>query len=518
MVSGGDVDENTQEALRRLPSVEELLQRAEGQELIRESSRPLVTEAVRGSLQAAREILLGGAPEGEWDRLVAPEGLLSRAARLVAAWRRPHLRRVINASGVVVHTNLGRSRLAEAAIERMVEAARFYTNLEYDLDQGERGSRHDHVAALLTRLTGAEAAMVVNNNAAAVLLMLSAVAAGREVVVSRGQLVEIGGSFRVPDIMRLSGARLVEVGTTNKTRLGDYESAVSDWTALLLRVHTSNFRVVGFSEEVPVEELVALGRRHGVPVGDDLGSGALIGLRAFAGEPTIAASLGAGVDILTFSGDKLLGGPQAGIVLGREEQVAELRSHPFARAVRVDKLTLAALEGTLLLYLDAEHAVEHIPTLRFMDRSEFETADLARRLQEALRARCPGMEMRVEQTSGRAGGGSLPMTEVPTHAVVIRPQAGEAAAVSASLRGASPPVIARVEHDALYLDVLALGEDEIELLAESACWALRDVAERETGRRGFAPDTDEDEAVLRAVEERLRRAPGGQGQAGGAGA
>ena len=313
-----------------------------------------------------------------------PQALLEAAGRILASWSRPGLRRVLNLSGVVVHTNLGRSRLADSAVARVAEVARSYTNLEYDLERGDRGRREAHVEALLTRLTRAEDAFVVNNNAGSVLLLLMALAGGREVLVSRGQLVEIGGSFRMPDIMRAGGVRLVEVGTTNRTRVADYEAAITPETAMLLRVHTSNYRILGFTEETDLEELVELGRRRGVLVADDLGSGALLELDAFRGEPTVASSLRAGVDLVCFSGDKLLGGPQAGILLGRAEVIKKLRRHPVARALRLDKMTLAALEATLLLYQDPERACQEVPTLRFVSRGPAETAALAAALQAAI--------------------------------------------------------------------------------------------------------------------------------------
>ena len=303
----------------------------------------------------------------------------------------------------------------------MAQVARSYSNLEYDLEAGVRGSRESHVEALLTRLTGAEAAFAVNNNAGAVLLLLMAVASGREVLVSRGQLVEIGGSFRLPDIMRAGGVRLVEVGTTNRTRIEDYEAAITAETALLLRVHTSNYRIMGFAEEAELEELVELGRRRGVIVGDDLGSGALHELEAYRGEPTVAASLRAGVDVVCFSGDKLLGGPQAGILAGRETVIERLRKHPVARALRLDKMTLAALEATLRAYQDPERVRDGIPVLRSLSRTAAETAALAAALLAAIDRRSPGgFILEVEESSARAGGGSMPLTEVQSHAVRIR--------------------------------------------------------------------------------------------------
>ncbi len=324
--------------LRDLPSVDEL---AGDERLASAAPRPLLVSAVRSALARAREEIQAGADPGD---------LVGRVELELAAARRPRLRRAINATGVIVHTNLGRAPLSREALERVSAVAGGYSNLEYDLGEGARGSRQDHVAPILRRLTGAEAALVVNNNAAAVLLALAALAEGREVVVSRGELIEIGDGFRIPDVLARSGARLREVGTTNRTRAADYERAIGPETALLLRVHQSNFRVVGFTEQPQLAELVRIARARGLPVVDDLGSGVLAEL---GDEPSARAALAAGADLVCFSGDKLLGGPQAGIVVGRAELVERLRRHPLQRALRADKLTLAALEGTLQLYLDA---------------------------------------------------------------------------------------------------------------------------------------------------------------------
>src|SRR5215213_4305954 len=352
--------------------------------------------------------------------------LAVEAARsVIARARRPRLRRVLNATGVIVHTNLGRAPLPAAALERVEEAARGYSNLEYHLSSGTRGSRQDHCGEILRRLTGAEAALVVNNNAAAVLLALAALAEGREVVVSRGELIEIGDGFRIPDVLASSGARLVEVGTTNRTRAADYERAIGPDTALLLRVHQSNFRVVGFTEQPRVEELAAVSRRHDVPLVEDLGSGALVELD---GEPTPAATLAAGADLVCFSGDKLLGGPQAGIVAGRSDLIERLRRHPLHRAVRSDKLTLAALEGTLALYLDRP---DEVPVLRMLR----EPAEAVRARAERLAAAVGGS---VEATVARAGGGSLPLAELPSFACAVEEE------LAAALRDGDPPVIAVV--------------------------------------------------------------------------
>ena len=470
------MNDEARKALRGLPSVEELLEQPTAADLLARHGRDQVVEALRGAVAGARATILSGVEPQTWGEAVSSARLLAVAEAILERWSRPHLRRVINATGVVVHTNLGRSLLADAAVERVLEVARSYNTLEYDLEAGGRGSRHDHVEELLRRLTGAEAAMVVNNNAAAVLLILSALSAGKEVLVSRGQLVEIGGSFRIPDIMRLSGARLVEVGTTNKTHRSDYESAITSETALVLRVHTSNFKIVGFTEEVAVEDLVSLGAAFGLPVADDLGSGALLPLDIFADEPSVGASLRAGVDVVCFSGDKLLGGPQAGILLGRAETIAALKRHPLARALRVDKMTLAALEGTLQLYRDPEEARKAIPTLRYLERTPTETEALARGVLERLRRRCGeagvAAELAVEPTLAKAGGGSLPLLEIPSHAVTVRPGEGGVVALEAAVRDASPPVVGRVAQDALYLDVLALAESEVPDLVESVVWAL----------------------------------------------
>ena len=359
----------------------------------------------------------------------------------------PRLRRVLNATGVVVHTNLGRAPLAEEALERMREAAAGYSNLEYDLDEGARGSRQDHVAPLLCELTGAEAALVVNNNAAAVLLAVAALAEGRDVLVSRGELVEIGDGFRIPDVLARSGARLVEVGTTNRTRVEDYERALGDRTALTLRVHQSNFRIVGFTDSPDSGALARLAEERGVLLVDDLGSGVLPDI---GDEPTVARSLAAGAHLVTFSGDKLLGGPQAGIAVGRAELVERLRRHPFHRALRADKLTLAALEGTLALYRSGKET----PVLRMLAEPPEAVRSRAERLAEFTGGR-------VEQTVARAGGGSLPTTDLESFACALEESLAE------PLRRADPPVIGIVRDGVLLLDCRTLTDDEVEEAARA---------------------------------------------------
>ena len=414
--------------LRDLPSVDELA---------RGSGDPLAVDAARTVIARAREEIRAGADPGDLGQRLADELAAARAA---------HLRRVINATGVLAHTNLGRAPLAEEALARVLETARGYSNLEYDLEHGARGSRQDHVTPLLRRLTGAEAALVVNNNAAAVMLALAALAEGRAVLVSRGELIEIGDGFRIPDVLARSGARLREVGTTNRTRAADYERAIGPETALLLRVHQSNFRVVGFTEQPTLAELSQVAHSHNVFLVDDLGSGAL----ADAGdEPTARESLAAGADLVCFSGDKLLGGPQAGIVVGRADLVVRLRRHPLQRALRADKLTLAALEGTLALHLDAPR---RIPMLRMLR----EDASAVRRRAERL-AELVGGE--VEETVARAGGGALPLAELASYACAVEE------GLAAKLRTVEPPVIALVRDGRTLLDCRTISDDELEAVA-----------------------------------------------------
>jgi L-seryl-tRNA(Ser) seleniumtransferase len=416
--------------LRDLPSVDELA---------RASDDPLAVEAARQVVARARERIQAGADPGD---------LAAQLQAELGAARAPHLRRVINATGVIVHTNLGRAPLAEAALDRVREIGRGYSNLEYDVAAGGRGSRQDHVAGILRRLTGAEAALVVNNNAAAVMLVLAVLAEGREVLVSRGELIEIGDGFRIPDVLERSGARLREVGTTNRTRAADYETAIGPETAVLLRVHQSNFRVVGFTAHPSLGELGDVARRHGLPLVDDLGSGALI---AIGDEPTARASLAAGADLVCFSGDKLLGGPQAGIIVGRADLVEKLRRHPLQRALRADKLTLAALEGTLTLAIDAP---DEIPVLRML-----------REPPEAVRTRAAHLANLVggdvEETVARAGGGSLPLTELQSFACAVEEK------LAVKLRAGNPPVIAVVRDGKTLLDCRTLTDGEAEEVAEA---------------------------------------------------
>ena len=428
--------------LRDLPSVDELA---------RGSDDPLAVEAARAILARAREDMQAGADPGDLEERLQEELSAARSARL---------RRVLNATGVVVHTNLGRAPLPETALERIREVGRGYSNLEYDLSAGTRGSRQDHVAGILRRLTGAEGALVVNNNAAAVLLALAALAEGRDVIVSRGELIEIGDGFRIPDVLARSGARLVEVGTTNRTRAADYERAVGPETAALLRVHQSNFRLVGFTELPSVADVAKVAQRHELPLVDDLGSGALSPSNTvlLSEEPSVRESLEAGADLVCFSGDKLLGGPQAGIVVGNAELVERLQRHPLQRAVRADKLTLAALEGTLTLYLEPERALQEVPVLRMA----LEDAETVRGRAERL-AELTGGD--VEETVGRIGGGALPLAELPSFACAVEEE------LAGPLRAGEPPVVGVVRDGRLLLDCRTLSDAEAEEVATAVSTA-----------------------------------------------
>ena len=401
------------------------------------ASRPLLVSAARSALARAREEIKAGADPGD---------LVGRVELELAATREARLRRTINATGVIIHTNLGRAPLAQEALERVRAVAAGYSNLEYDLGAG-----------ILRRLTGAEGALVVNNNAAAVLLALAALAEGREVLVSRGELIEIGDGFRIPDVLARSGARLREVGTTNRTRAADYERAIGPETALLLRVHQSNFRVVGFTEQPRLAELVRVGRAHGLPVVDDLGSGVLVELED---EPSARDALAAGADLVCFSGDKLLGGPQAGIIVGRGELVERLRRHPLQRALRADKLTLAALEATLALYLEPESAARRIPVLRML----VEPVEAVEARAERLAAIVGG---EVDQAVGRVGGGALPLAELPSFACAVEEELAE------PLRRGEPPVVALVRDGRCLLDCRTIADSEVDEVA-SAVTAVRE--------------------------------------------
>jgi len=425
--------------LRSIPSVDQLLQMDEAARLVGEFGRPLTLEAIRFAASECRSAAARG------DAIDTSEEMLVRAGEILARWLHPTLVPVINASGVILHTNLGRAPLSRAAAEAARSLSLGYSTLEYDLYKGKRGSRLIHAEALLTRLTGAEAALVVNNNAAAVLLVLSALARRQRVIISRTQLVEIGGGFRIPDVMAQSGARLVEIGTTNRVHLSDYQAALEEPAGMVLRAHQSNFRIIGFTSEPDLAEIVRVAHRHGVAVMDDLGSGTLLDTAHYGlqHEPTIQESLAAGVDVLTFSGDKLLGGPQAGIIIGRMDLLAKIKKHPLARAVRVDKTRLAALAATLLHYLKDE-ALQEIPVWRMIS--------LPAELIQARAQRWADVLGRGEVVASRStvGGGSLPEETLPTHVLALDvPQPNS---FLAALRMLQPPIIARIEAERVMMD------------------------------------------------------------------
>jgi L-seryl-tRNA(Ser) seleniumtransferase len=448
--------------LRSLPAVEELAAR------LGDAPHSVRVAAARAAIGAARAAALAGENRGALDLAALERDARARADRAELSSLRP----VLNATGVIVHTNLGRAPLPQAAIDAVVQVARGYSNLEYELETGRRGSRQAHAEELLRELTGAEAALVVNNCAAATLLAAAALAAGGEVVVSRGQLVEIGGSYRIPDVVVQSGARLREVGTTNRTRLDDYERAVGPETRAILRAHPSNFRTVGFVEEVPVEALCELGSRAGVPVIDDIGSGALArGLPELCDEPDVRRSVAAGCALSCFSGDKLLGGPQAGVIVGRRQAVEACRRHPLARAVRIDKLGLAALEATLRLYRDPAAAVRSIPVLRMLSAGE---SELERRAQQ-MRARLAraGAAARVIRADARVGGGALPLLELAGPVCAVDPAPLALDELAARLRAGHPPVVARAREGWLLLDPRTLTDDEADGAAAAVEAALR---------------------------------------------
>lgn len=451
--------------MRNLPSVDEILNDPDVIELGADFARTIIVGKVREVLTNKRLEIM------KKDKAFTREEMKAQVAvevvRKMNELSDGSLRRVINATGVVLHTNLGRAVMSPQAVEHMANLAGGYSNLEFDLDKGTRGSRYSHVESLLTSLIGCEAALVVNNNAAAVLLALNTLAAGQEVIVSRGQLVEIGGSFRIPEIMKLSGCRLVEVGTTNKTHLRDYEEAITENTGLLLSVHTSNYRILGFTHEVGLDELVQLGRKRDIPVMHDLGSGSMLDLSPWGldPEPTVQQSIASGLQIVTFSGDKLLGGPQAGIIAGRKEHIEQMKKNQLLRALRVDKLTIAALEASMISYM-ANDPAETLPVLSMITRTPAQLKEAAEKLADLIKqengrgALIP--EVKVVETKDTVGGGAYPLQELPGYAVeIVTPRDPEI--VSARLRSLKPAVVARIQDDTLLLSVRTLlpGDDRV---------------------------------------------------------
>jgi L-seryl-tRNA(Ser) seleniumtransferase len=448
--------------LRQIPKVDELLKHADMAPLLAQHPRSQVLAAIRATLEHLRQAILND-QAGD----VSLPAIVRDVERGVQALQARHVRRVINGTGIIVHTNLGRSNLSRDAMAAVVETASAYSNLEYDLARGARGSRYSHVEGLLCELLGCESALVVNNNAAAVLLVLSALGQGQEAIVSRGELVEIGGSFRIPEVMQQGGCCLREVGATNRTHLRDYEQAIGDDTALILKVHTSNYRILGFTATVPLPDLRRLCDQHHLPLVEDMGSGLLLDLSPFGlpDEPTVQASVQAGVDVVTFSGDKLLGGPQAGLIVGKRRYIDLLKKHPLTRAVRIDKMTLAALEATLRHYRDRDEALRQIPTLRLLALSLPELRAKADRLCALLRT--AGIPAALVESASHVGGGALPTEDLPTWCVALDIPEMSANALETRLRQGTPAIIGRIARDRFLLDVRTLEETDFEMIVNS---------------------------------------------------
>ncbi len=451
------------ELYRKIPKVDKFLKDQDLLKLLDGYPVFFLKEAVNRVLKEIRE----GISQGEVKE-ISYEVLKEKVKEVLEELLRPKLHKVINATGVVLHTNLGRAPLSARAIERIKEVASGYSNLEYDLQEGKRGLRYRNVEWILRELTGAEDVCIVNNNAGAVLLVLSALAKGKEVIVSRGELIEIGGSFRIPDVMAQSGALLKEVGTTNKTHLWDYERAISENTGLLLKVHTSNYKVLGFTSSVSTSELVELGRKHGIPVYEDLGSGSFIDVRnlGFSYEPTVQEVLKAGVDVVSFSGDKLLGASQAGIILGKKEFLEKIKRHPLNRALRVDKLTLAALEATLTCYLDKELVFKEIPVWNLLSQSKDEILRKAKELLKELELKNFEGKAFLVEDEAEVGGGALPLQKLPTYCVSVEVKGLSSEEIDERMRSLKVPVIGRIKEDRYLLDMLTVFEDEIPFIVE----------------------------------------------------
>ncbi len=454
--------EDRRELLRRIPKIDEVLQDERLFFFTESTPRAVIVDSVREVIEELRKDIL----EGRRNQMETKETLMTEIVARIGGKKKRSLRRVINATGVVLHTNLGRANLSEKACESIMDVARNYTNLEYDIKKGSRGSRHDHVEKILTKITGAEAAMVVNNNAAATMLCLSALAKGKEVIVSRGELVEIGGSFRVPEIMEQSGAKLMDVGTTNKTKPSDYLNAYHEGeTGALMKVHTSNYRILGFTQEVELPEMVELGRRLNLPVIYDMGSGLMADLNDYGvDEPTVLDALKTGIDVILFSGDKLLGGPQGGIIAGKKEYIDKMKAHPLARAFRVDKMTLAAMEATFFEYSDLRQAKKTIPVLNMITTSPEELKERADKLADIIRGISEDYEVQVEPCKDQVGGGSAPTVLLDGYAVVIRHKTLTPEKMERLLRKAEIPVIVRISHNQVYLDVRTIREDEFGII------------------------------------------------------
>ncbi len=470
--------EKRQHLLRRLPGVDRVLEWTVENPALADAPKAVLVRCIRKALADLRTAILSDGQEPAEETLDR-ERILRRIGADVSRAMTPNLRRVINAAGIIVHTNLGRSILAPEALDAVMEIAGNYSNLEFDLDRGRRGIRYAAIEEILCEASGAEAAMAVNNNAGAVLLCLETLARDREVIVSRGELVEIGGSFRIPDVMAKGGAILREVGTTNRTHPRDYERAIGPDTALLLKVHQSNYSIVGFTKEVDGSELSRIGRKHGVPVMNDLGSGSFIDLsrHGLIREPTVQESVAAGADVVTFSGDKLLGGPQAGLIVGKKEMIDRIRKNPLTRALRVDKMTLAALEATLRLYRDPKRAMETIPTLQMMTEPLAAASARAERFrQSAFSLSRPGLRCDLVDGVTRIGGGALPLQELPTRCAALTLDDWSANRLETAFRSAAPPIVGRIEDGRLLLDFRTVREPEVEIMIDALADILNEAS------------------------------------------
>ena len=455
--------DDKKELLKQIPKMDELLINSAVNEAILHYGRNTMTTALRDAAEATRtEILSGGADAPNAERII------EHAIKIAKKNTRMNLRKVINATGTILHTNLGRARLSERACEAVIDVAKNYSNLEYNIEEGKRGERYDAVSDLLRELTGAESSLVVNNNAAAVLLALSALAKEKRVIVSRGEQVEIGGMFRVPEIMNQSNSILVEVGCTNKTHYKDYEAAI-DENSVLLKVHTSNYKIIGFTEEVELKSLVELGKKHDVPVIYDMGSGSFVDFSAYGihGEPTVRKCVDDGADVVTFSGDKLLGGPQAGIILGSKEYIDIMKKHPLTRAFRVDKMTIAALEATLREYLEEGRAIKNIPVLNQITSNKDDIKKKAKKLHKMIMGKYKDAKVSLIEDQATIGGGSMPGQFIGTYCLQVSPGKLSVNEMEKTLRMLEVPIVARIANDMLILDMLTLDEEDFEYVTES---------------------------------------------------
>lgn len=459
------------ELFRSLPKVDDILEKEKIKEALEYLPREIIMESIRDTLEKFRFDISNNIKKEDLYKNI--ENISQIIIKSSKDKIKPKLKKLINATGTVIHTNLGRSLISKEIMEKVIETSSNYSNLEYDLKEGKRGSRYSHIEDIICRITGAEASLVVNNNASAVMLILSSLAKKKEVIVSRGELVEIGGSFRIPDVMKESGAHLVDVGTTNKTHEFDYEREINEETGLLLKVHTSNYKILGFTESVDLESLVEIGRKNNIPVVEDIGSGVLIDLSKYglSYEPTVQESIEKGVDIVSFSGDKLLGGPQAGIIVGKKDLIDKMKKNQLTRALRVDKMTLAALELTLREYLDEGKAIKNIETLKMLTMNIEEIENKAKKLYDLL-INIKNIKIQIKDDFSQVGGGSLPLEQIKTKVIIIKSLDKKMNKVEESLRNFNPPIVGRIKNDELYIDLRTVREDEIQVISEGIKWAI----------------------------------------------